>query len=387
MTDMKNEDHPKNLLVLIDNAEFPTSKASLIETAEENGGTESAIEMFRALPHEEYETLKDVNADLGLINKEPGQQNMFASKSANYDEKVRTTCSYCGVGCNLEASVKNGKVVSIDTPKETEVNAGHTCLKGRYAFGFYDHKDRLRSPLIKKNGKFEKASWDEAYGYIKNKLEKITKEIKIQQTTSYSNVLNSSNINNSWSSSNGREGFIIGFSYGRQSTEIERSITSNYYSNNFNASSSASFDDEGTATDFKIGFAPSSSVAIYYTNKVSWYDDDVALRNTGFGATFFLNTSNNGNWKPSAFISASIGSAELSYDGYNDYYIDSYLEDFDGSGYTFGVGVEPAKNLMIDMVWSFALLESSSSMYDWDYGYDLEFDISVFSITIGLMSL
>jgi len=62
--------------------------------------------------------------------------DVFASKSANYDEKVRTTCSYCGVGCNLEASEKDGKVVSIDTPKETEVNAGHTCLKGRYAFGF-----------------------------------------------------------------------------------------------------------------------------------------------------------------------------------------------------------------------------------------------------------
>ena len=38
----------------------------------------------------------------------------------------------------------------IEIPKETEVNAGHTCLKGRYAFGFYDHKDRLRSPLIKR---------------------------------------------------------------------------------------------------------------------------------------------------------------------------------------------------------------------------------------------
>jgi len=102
--------------------------------------------------------------------------DVFASKSADYDEKVRTTCSYCGVGCNLEASIKDGKVVSIDTPKETEVNAGHTCLKGRYAFGFYDHKDRLRSPLIKRNGKFEEASWDEAYDYIKNKLNKIVKE-------------------------------------------------------------------------------------------------------------------------------------------------------------------------------------------------------------------
>ena len=93
--------------------------------------------------------------------------DVFASKSADFDKKVRTTCSYCGVGCNLEASIKDGKVVSIDTPKETEVNAGHTCIKGRYAFGFYDHKDRLRSPLIKRNGKFEEASWDEAYEFIK----------------------------------------------------------------------------------------------------------------------------------------------------------------------------------------------------------------------------
>ena len=102
--------------------------------------------------------------------------DVFQSKSAKVDKKVRTTCSYCGVGCNLEASIKDGKVVAIDTPKETEVNAGHTCIKGRYAFGFYDHPDRLRSPLIKRSGKFEEASWDEAYDYIKHKLEKIKKE-------------------------------------------------------------------------------------------------------------------------------------------------------------------------------------------------------------------
>jgi len=102
--------------------------------------------------------------------------DVFQSKSAKVDKKVRTTCSYCGVGCNLEASIKDGKVVAIDTPKETEVNAGHTCIKGRYAFGFYDHPDRLRSPLIKRNGKFEEASWDEAYDYIKNKLDKIKKD-------------------------------------------------------------------------------------------------------------------------------------------------------------------------------------------------------------------
>jgi len=102
--------------------------------------------------------------------------DIFKSKSADVDKKVRTTCSYCGVGCNLEASIKDNKVVSIDTPKETEVNAGHTCVKGRYAFGFYDHPDRLRTPLIKRNGKFEKATWDEAYDFIKNELNRIIKD-------------------------------------------------------------------------------------------------------------------------------------------------------------------------------------------------------------------
>ncbi len=102
--------------------------------------------------------------------------DIFQSKSAAVDKKVRTTCSYCGVGCNLEASIKNNKVVAIDTPKHTEVNAGHTCVKGRYAFGFYEHPDRLRTPLIKRNGKFEKASWDEAYDFIKSELNRIIKK-------------------------------------------------------------------------------------------------------------------------------------------------------------------------------------------------------------------
>jgi formate dehydrogenase major subunit len=101
--------------------------------------------------------------------------DVYQSKSAAIDKKVRTTCSYCGVGCNLEASIKDDKVVAIDTPKETEVNAGHTCIKGRYAFGFYDHPDRLKTPLIKRNGKFEEASWDEAYHFIKNEMQRITK--------------------------------------------------------------------------------------------------------------------------------------------------------------------------------------------------------------------
>ncbi len=99
--------------------------------------------------------------------------DVFQSKSVEAQEKVRTVCSYCGVGCNLEVAVKGNEILSIRAPNDAEVNAGHTCLKGRYAWRFYNHPDRLTSPLIKKDGQFVKASWDEAYSYIVEKLSSI----------------------------------------------------------------------------------------------------------------------------------------------------------------------------------------------------------------------
>ena len=99
--------------------------------------------------------------------------DVFESKSIVAKEKTRTVCTYCGVGCNLEVSTVNGEIKSIQAPYDAEVNKGHTCLKGRYAFKFYDHKERLRSPLIKKNGEFVEVTWDEAYDYIANKLTEI----------------------------------------------------------------------------------------------------------------------------------------------------------------------------------------------------------------------
>jgi formate dehydrogenase major subunit len=96
--------------------------------------------------------------------------DVFQSKAVVGQDKVRTTCTYCGVGCNLEVSVKDGKILSIQAPYDAGVNQGHTCLKGRYAFRFYNHPDRLKHPMIRKNGKLEKVSWDEAYDYIAEKL-------------------------------------------------------------------------------------------------------------------------------------------------------------------------------------------------------------------------
>jgi formate dehydrogenase major subunit len=102
--------------------------------------------------------------------------DVFQSKSIAATEVTRTVCTYCGVGCNLNVSTKNGEIKSILAPYDAEVNQGHTCLKGRYAFKFYDHPERLNSPLIKRNGQFEEAGWDEAYDYIASKLTSFKEE-------------------------------------------------------------------------------------------------------------------------------------------------------------------------------------------------------------------
>ncbi len=96
--------------------------------------------------------------------------DVFESKAVRTDTKVRTVCTYCGVGCNLEVSKTEDQINSIRAPYDATVNEGHTCLKGRYAFKFYDHPERLRDPMIKKNGQLEKVSWEEAYDYISSKL-------------------------------------------------------------------------------------------------------------------------------------------------------------------------------------------------------------------------
>ncbi|MCB0463512.1 MAG: formate dehydrogenase subunit alpha [Flavobacteriaceae bacterium] len=96
--------------------------------------------------------------------------DVFQSKAIQATDTTRTICTYCGVGCNLEVSTSNGEILSIQAPYDAEVNQGHTCLKGRYAFKFYDHPERLNSPMIKRNGEFEKVTWDEVYDYIAEKL-------------------------------------------------------------------------------------------------------------------------------------------------------------------------------------------------------------------------
>jgi len=81
-------------------------------------------------------------------------------------EKITTTCPYCGVGCQLELWVKDGQIVRATGVEGVSPNDGRLCVKGRFGYDFVHDKRRLTKPLIKRNGKFEEASWDEALTLI-----------------------------------------------------------------------------------------------------------------------------------------------------------------------------------------------------------------------------
>lgn len=75
---------------------------------------------------------------------------------------VRTTCSYCGVGCQLELMVVGNQIVRSNGVEGVLPNDGRLCVKGRFGYDFVDSPERLTVPLIKENGAFREASWDEA---------------------------------------------------------------------------------------------------------------------------------------------------------------------------------------------------------------------------------
>jgi len=79
---------------------------------------------------------------------------------------VSTTCPYCGTGCGFNLVVRNGKVFDVAHWQRAPVNGGKLCPKGRYAHEFINSPDRLTKPLIKKDGRFVEATWDEAYDLI-----------------------------------------------------------------------------------------------------------------------------------------------------------------------------------------------------------------------------
>lgn len=83
---------------------------------------------------------------------------------------VHTTCPYCGVGCGLNLVVSDGKLVGVEPYKRTPINEGKLCPKGMTCWEFVQSPDRLTKPLIKKNGEFVEATWDEALDLVASKF-------------------------------------------------------------------------------------------------------------------------------------------------------------------------------------------------------------------------
>lgn len=80
--------------------------------------------------------------------------------------EVNTTCSYCGSGCGITLQLRGNDVVGVKGTAGHPASQGALCVKGRFGHSWMNHADRLREPLIKKNGEFVEASWDEALDLI-----------------------------------------------------------------------------------------------------------------------------------------------------------------------------------------------------------------------------
>jgi len=84
--------------------------------------------------------------------------------------KVRTICPFCGCGCSIYLNVGDQKIIGVSAGVEDSVNDINLCVKGAYGLEFVHHRDRLTVPLIKRDGNFEEATWDEALDLVADRL-------------------------------------------------------------------------------------------------------------------------------------------------------------------------------------------------------------------------
>ena len=88
---------------------------------------------------------------------------------------VVTTCAYCGVGCSFKAEMRGDEVVRMVPWKDGKANRGHSCVKGRFAWGYSNHKDRILNPMIREkiSDPWREVSWQEAFTHVANEFRRI----------------------------------------------------------------------------------------------------------------------------------------------------------------------------------------------------------------------
>lgn len=91
------------------------------------------------------------------------------------DRAIVTTCAYCGVGCSFKAEIKGNQVVRMVPNKDGHANHGHSCVKGRFAFGYTTHSERILKPMLRKSidDPWKEVSWNEAIDYVAAEFKRI----------------------------------------------------------------------------------------------------------------------------------------------------------------------------------------------------------------------
>jgi len=87
--------------------------------------------------------------------------------------EVTTTCPYCGCGCGMTLGIRRNRIVRVTGEQDNPASHGQLCVKGRFGLDFVNSPDRLKTPLVKRNGKFEEATWDEALNLVAGRLDEI----------------------------------------------------------------------------------------------------------------------------------------------------------------------------------------------------------------------
>jgi len=102
---------------------------------------------------------------------------IFRDERFKDTKKVRTTCSFCGVGCQMDLFIQDNKIVKVDgADTDLPPNNASLCVKGRFGYEFVSSRERLTKPLIRKDGNLVEASWDEALNLVAKKFMAVKEE-------------------------------------------------------------------------------------------------------------------------------------------------------------------------------------------------------------------
>lgn len=146
-----------------------------------------------AIPEKILQPMIDLVKDV-----EPGYSGIMAVSDAEAKmretrtKKTKTVCTFCGVGCSFEIWTKDREILKIQPVSEAPANAISTCVKGKFGWDFVNSEERITTPLIRKNGEFVEASWEEALDLVASKF----KTIKEKNGKDSIGVISSSKITN-----------------------------------------------------------------------------------------------------------------------------------------------------------------------------------------------